>query len=195
MASFRCSFFRFIVAMSSTPSSHGVSAPPKPQRSFTALVRGGQPGGQQQQVMSPQSPSHGSYGRPLPDRPYSVAGQYPSPDRRSFQDYSGYLSSPERRVSVDANGRPVPYHPPPYPGQPVFDNGQYNPIYDQRPASVAAVDDMSRQRIESMERQIANLTGIVQKVLVPGAQNPSGSGGRSGPTGSERGTFSCVQLG
>lgn len=172
----RLPFNRVVIAAS------GPGAPPKPQRSFTALVgppsRNQPPGVPPRGVMSPQSPSHGpQFNRPLPDRPYSVAGQYPSPDRRSFQDYSGYLSSPERRLpgQVPSPGFPQQQQP-----QAGYDYDPYGP----RPNSVAAVvDDVARHRMECMERQLANLTGLVQKALVPSPG--SSSGVRSGPTGSE----------
>ncbi|KAI1288108.1 Coiled-coil domain-containing protein [Halotydeus destructor] len=168
-----------------TMTSNQPGAPPKPQRSFTALlgpgVRGPVPGVPQRAVMSPQSPSHGPFGRPLPDRPYSVAGQYPSPDRgRLVQaDYSGYMSSPERRVP----GTLPSHQAGPMGGS--FDD-PYD-LYGSRPSSVAAVDDLARQRMESMERQIANLTGIVEQVLLPQAGPGPGSAtaGRSGPTGAD----------
>lgn len=155
-------------------ASQQPGAPPKPQRSFQALIgAGGRPAGPPGPagrappgVMSPQSPQHF---RPLPDRPYSVAGQHPHDRLRA--DYSGYLSSPERRHVA----------PPAYPG---FPDDPYA-IYGQRPASVMGMpgDEVARQRMESMERQIAQLTNVVERVLAPQVSSAT----RSGPTGSEKG--------
>lgn len=175
-------------------------APPKPQRSFTALI--GRGGGGGHQVMTPSgpggrgdvfqmSPSHGN-GAPynnqsLPDRPFSVAGQYP-PERRSFPDYSGYLSSPDHRPpnggpgSVGGGDQRVVYGPQGIPigyvqqrpgiSNTIYGETTYNPYgTNARPASVAGMlsEDaiIARQKMESMERQLANLTGLVQGVLQP----------------------------
>ncbi|CAG2162408.1 unnamed protein product [Oppiella nova] len=72
--------------------------PPKPQRSFTARTAL-PPAAQNITSPSMVGPQY-HQNRPLPDRPYSVAGHYPSPDmgRNYAQDFSGYLSSPERRM-------------------------------------------------------------------------------------------------
>lgn len=154
--------------------STGPGAPPKPQRSFSTLVSGQQqrnppagPNGIMSPVnrSTPMSPSHSAF-RPLPDRPYSVAGQFapsngPVPDRRSFPEYTGYLSSPERRIQP---GELVQnsYHP---------GSGFENELYGyagSRPSSVAGgvVDDVARIKMENMERQLMNLTGLVQAALI-----------------------------
>lgn len=162
-------------------------APPKPQRSFTALIgpsRGGH------QIMSPSgvggrdmpmSPSHGSSynNQSLPDRPFSVAGQYP-PERRSFPDYSGYLSSPDhrppngdQRVVYGPQGIPIGFvQQRPGGSNTIYGETTYNPYgTNARPASVAGMPNedaiIARQKMESMERQLANLTGLVQGVLQP----------------------------
>lgn len=174
-------------------------APPKPQRSFTALIgRGGGghqvmgpsgPGGARGDVVQ-MSPSHGNGGggpynnHSLPDRPFSVAGQYP-PERRSFPDYSGYLSSPDhrpppnggpagdQRVVYGPQGIPIGYvQQRPGISNTIYGETTYNPYgTNARPASVAGMmsEDaiIARQKMESMERQLANLTGLVQGVLQP----------------------------
>lgn len=176
-------------------------APPKPQRSFSTLIGNannnngsspginGQLGGQQrspQVIMTQQQPQQGSpgqlYMRPLPDRPYSVTGQYTvgvhqpqgtvSGERRSFpvEGYTGYLSSPERRLPNGQIVRSIYAVAPNQGGQPVmYEDGIYG--YGSRPSSVVgALDDVSRVKMENMERQLANLTGLVQAALV---QSPS----------------------
>lgn len=200
------------------------SAPPKPQRSFPILVAGSnngqQPGNsgtilrspaqhqqqqQQQQQQAPMSPNHVTFGvaagatasaiRPLPDRPYSVAGQFPGgpmlthtghlsgPDRRSFpSDFtpiqSSYISSPERRINQTTVANAVaagelvrnPLYGTTWYGQPVVEDvyASYpHGIISSRPSSVAGgmVDDLARIKMENMERQLANLTGMVQAAL------------------------------
>ena len=121
------------VYYSAMPTSQ--PAPPKPQRSFAANLGSQaaaagliviQPGHSPRPTLvpgapmvppapSPSVPQHLAYhqSRPLPDRPYSVAGHYPSLDRIAQDarisypqganpnggDFSGYLSSPEHRHS------------------------------------------------------------------------------------------------
>lgn len=210
-----------VCAFSST--ANYLAPPPKPQRSFPVLVSGsnnGQGGGnsgtilrspatsqQQQQQQQPMSPNHIAIGvapgntasafRPLPDRPYSVAGQFPGgpmlggggtsaftgPDRRSFPaDFApvqaGYLSSPERRINIAPGEMAVrnPLYGTTWhhgPGGPVLGisedvYGAYgHNIISSRPSSVAGgmVDDLARIKMENMERQLANLTGLVQAAL------------------------------
>ncbi|GFT25373.1 coiled-coil domain-containing protein CG32809 [Trichonephila clavipes] len=124
----------------------------------------------------------GSYRAP-PDRPYSVAGQatyhisperrydpsyHSSPERRSQQE-SGYLSSPERRVdhqrSFSGYSTSSSYEESLYGGS----------IYGTRSGSVTPVIDeeasIHRLRMEYMERQLASLTGLVQKALTSGPPN------------------------
>ncbi|XP_071040796.1 coiled-coil domain-containing protein AGAP005037 isoform X4 [Parasteatoda tepidariorum] len=121
----------------------------------------------------------GSYRAP-PDRPYSVAGQatyhisperrydpsyHSSPERRSQQE-SGYLSSPERRVdhqrSFSGYSTSSSYEDSVYGGS----------IYGTRSGSVTPViDDEAKLRMEYMERQLASLTGLVQKALTTGPPN------------------------
>ncbi|KAH9497725.1 Actin interacting protein 3 [Dermatophagoides farinae] len=97
--------------------------PPKPQRNFPnnsvpqpadiIMIQGLQARSAGQPIVSPSPNTNesqsivGPYNRPLPDRPYSVAGHYPNMDRTGarFQfappantgEFSGYLSSPEHR--------------------------------------------------------------------------------------------------
>jgi hypothetical protein len=149
------------------------------------------PNGQQQQQRSPQvmmtqqhqqTPQQGSpgqlYMRPLPDRPYSVTGQYTvqgapvhlqqQAERRSFpvEGYTGYLSSPERRLPNGQIVRNIYAVGPNQQQQPLmYDDGIYG--YGSRPSSVLGVlDDAARAKMENMERQLANLTGLVQAALV-----------------------------
>ena len=211
------------------------SAPPKPQRSFPILVSGGNNGQQagnsgtilrspaqhqQQQQQAPMSPNHVTFGvaagatasaiRPLPDRPYSVAGQFPGgpmlthtghlsgPDRRSFpSDFtpiqSGYISSPERRINQTTVANAVaagelvrnPLYGTTWYGQPVVEDvyASYpHGIISSRPSSVAGgmVDDLARMKMENMERQLANLTGMVQAALnqpsAPSRSHPQHNG-------------------
>ncbi|XP_055947230.1 coiled-coil domain-containing protein AGAP005037-like isoform X4 [Argiope bruennichi] len=125
----------------------------------------------------------GSYRAAPPDRPYSVAGQatyhisperrydpsyHSSPERRSQQE-SGYLSSPERRVdhqrSFSGYSTSSSYEESLYGGS----------IYGTRSGSVTPVIDeeasIHRLRMEYMERQLASLTGLVQKALTTGPPN------------------------
>lgn len=124
--------------------------------------------------------NHLYQGRPIPERPYSVAGQYPSPERRSYQDYSGYLSSPERRLPQGDGGPSGRLSfPPGYP--PTSYDDMYG-AYGSRSGSVTPViDEEARIRVEYMEKQLASLTGLVQKALT----TPS-STTRTGPTGADQ---------
>ena len=90
-------------------------------------------------------------------------------DRRSFPEYTGYLSSPERRMQ---SGEVVHNS---YPGS-GFENELYG-YAGSRPSSVAGVvDDVARIKMENMERQLMNLTGLVQAALVqPNAQQTTSS--------------------
>ncbi|KAG8187267.1 hypothetical protein JTE90_019159 [Oedothorax gibbosus] len=91
-------------------------------------------------------------------------GHYEPTYRKSFE--SGYLSSPERRYeparvfAAAAAAAPVvsPYEEPYY--------GGAERIYGTRSGSVTpVVDEEARLRVEHMERQLASLTGLVQKAL------------------------------
>jgi hypothetical protein len=141
-----------------------MSGPPlKPQRSFPSQSRSAPP---QSRNIIPPSVSHQN--RPLPDRPYSVAGQYPPPDRSRGQykpDFSGYLSSPERRLPQEGPMRSS------FSGYPsVGFNDPYSP-YGMRSGSVTPViDDETRIRMQYMEKQLESLTHVVQKVLTPTQQ-------------------------
>ncbi|XP_023216951.1 coiled-coil domain-containing protein CG32809-like isoform X7 [Centruroides sculpturatus] len=118
----------------------------------------------------------GAY-RALPERPYSAAGTpsyqssperryelpyHSSPERRTHE--AGYVSSPERR----------PDHQRGFPGFGSSTPSSYDDsstyygerIYGTRSGSVTPViDEEARMRMEYMERQLANLTGLVQKAL------------------------------
>ncbi|KFM72342.1 Coiled-coil domain-containing protein, partial [Stegodyphus mimosarum] len=118
--------------------------------------------------------------RPPPERPYS-AGAVPiytvSPERHYEPTYrksyeGGYLSSPERRYEPTrafAAAAPVsPYEEPYY--------GGTERIYGTRSGSVTpVVDEEARLRVEHMERQLASLTGLVQKALSAPLRQPPAS--------------------
>uniref|UniRef100_V9I985 Coiled-coil domain-containing protein AGAP005037 n=1 Tax=Apis cerana TaxID=7461 RepID=V9I985_APICE len=73
---------------------------------------------------------------------------------------SGYMSSPERGGGVGSGtGR---YPPGPYSAGSSYED----PYYSQYSGTVTPViDEEARIRVEHMERQLANLTGLVQKAL------------------------------
>jgi len=125
------------------------------------------------------------YIRSLPDRPYSVAGQHShgqavmaaAPNRRSFpvEGFTGY-PSPERRLPSGEIVRNVYTVQAQHQGIPImYEDGIYG--YSSRPSSVAGVmDDVARFKMETMERQLANLTGLVQAALInppPAASTPN----------------------
>lgn len=138
--------------------------------------------------------AHPYTNRPLPERPYSVAGHYPSPDRRSFPEYSGYLSSPERRLPNGENlppGARSSFPSPGYSHQAPSVNS-YDDMYgstgpplpghhpSRSGSTTPIVDEEARIRVDFMERQLASLTGLVQKALsTPPTQI------RQGPAGSD----------
>ena len=66
-----------------------------------------------------------------------------------LSDPSGYISSPERTRYISTED-PY-YYPPPR-------SGSITPVI---------IDEEARFRMEHMERQLANLTGLVQKALTP----------------------------
>ncbi|XP_078043149.1 uncharacterized protein LOC144473278 isoform X9 [Augochlora pura] len=73
---------------------------------------------------------------------------------------TGYMSSPERGGGVSSgSGR--------YPAGPYSAGSSYeDPYYSQYSGTVTPViDEEARIRVEHMERQLANLTGLVQKAL------------------------------
>ncbi|KAK9295255.1 hypothetical protein QLX08_010392 [Tetragonisca angustula] len=72
---------------------------------------------------------------------------------------SGYMSSPERGGVGSGTGR---YPPGPYSAGSSYED----PYYSQYSGTVTPViDEEARIRVEHMERQLANLTGLVQKAL------------------------------
>ncbi|XP_018373468.1 PREDICTED: coiled-coil domain-containing protein AGAP005037 isoform X15 [Trachymyrmex cornetzi] len=81
-----------------------------------------------------------------------------TPDR--LHGESGYMSSPERGGGVGSgSGR---YPPGPYSAGSSYED----PYYSQYSGTVTPViDEEARIRVEHMERQLANLTGLVQKAL------------------------------
>lgn len=172
----------------------GNQPPPKPQRSFQQAMVPLSKGVRSTPAPSGPSPSipssrttqsrtlerrhepQGAY-RALPERPYSAAGTpsyqssperryelpyHSSPERRTHE--AGYVSSPERR----------PDHQRGFPGFGSSTPSSYDDsstyygerIYGTRSGSVTPViDEEARLRMEYMERQLANLTGLVQKAL------------------------------
>lgn len=90
---------------------------------------------------------------------------YPPPAKPPTQ-VDGYMSSPERGPRGYGTG----------PGYPGYDDPYYTP-YSPRPGTITPViDEEARLRVEHMERQLASLTGLVQKALtqavVPGPPVP-----------------------
>lgn len=172
----------------------GNQPPPKPQRSFQQAMVPLSKGVRSTPAPSGPSPAipstrttqsrtlerrhepQGAY-RALPERPYSAAGTpsyqssperryelpyHSSPERRTHE--AGYVSSPERR----------PDHQRGFPGFGSSTPSSYDDsstyygerIYGTRSGSVTPViDEEARLRMEYMERQLANLTGLVQKAL------------------------------
>ncbi|XP_074110561.1 coiled-coil domain-containing protein AGAP005037 isoform X2 [Cotesia typhae] len=82
------------------------------------------------------------------------------PSDRSHGE-SGYMSSPERSNNV------VGSNPSRYSSIPFSTTNSYEePYYSQFPGTVTPIiDEEARLRVEHMERQLANLTGLVQKAL------------------------------
>ncbi|GFY49917.1 coiled-coil domain-containing protein AGAP005037 [Trichonephila inaurata madagascariensis] len=126
---------------------------------------------------------HEPQGGYRPERPYSAGAQpiytvsperhYEPTYRKSFE--GGYLSSPERRyeparafaaAAAAAAAAPIsPYEEPYY--------GGTERIYGTRSGSVTpVVDEEARLRVEHMERQLASLTGLVQKALTAPLRPP-----------------------
>lgn len=185
--------------------------PPKPQRNFPnntvpqpdiIMIQGLQARPTTQAIganpteSQPIQPLH--LNRPLPDRPYSVAGHYPTIDRTGARfsfaaaatagDFSGYLSSPEHRPSnaatlmpIQAQGQLRPsfagHH---HPSNRIYDTNMNpppstaavvtNPNIYQRHTSANVVDDEARARMQEMERKIASLTNVVSKALTTGGK-------------------------
>lgn len=133
--------------------SPGVSAP-VPNLVYSAPRAGSQ------NERSSSFPPHGHFhdGRPrVGAEIYSTAGEnFDSLIKRkecsifAVLDPAGYISSPERTpryISEDPY-----YYPPP------SRSGSVTPV---------VIDEEARFRMEHMERQLANLTGLVQKALAP----------------------------
>lgn len=186
--------------------------PPKPQRSYPSntvpqpdiiMIQGLQArpttqaiGANPNESQQPLQPIH--LNRPLPDRPYSVAGHYPTIDRTGARfsfaaatagDFSGYLSSPEHRPSNAATLMPIQaqsqlrasfagHH---HPSNRIYDTNMgapppstatvvTNPNVYQRHTSANMVDDEARARMQEMERKIASLTNVVSKALTTGTK-------------------------
>lgn len=184
------------------PPGQQQQPPPKPQRTFAAspatggliMIQGLAP---RPAAMAPNSATSLAYhqNRPLPDRPYSVAGHYPTIDRATGArlptatatgamntgDFSGYLSSPEHRPSAAMvalhGGQPrapfSAYQPPtgrPYENEVVAGAAAPGAIYTHSAIYGARpanppMDQEARIRMQEMERQIASLTNVVSKAL------------------------------
>lgn len=100
-----------------------------------------------------------------------MAGHYPIltdiTRSRTHPDYSGHLSSPERRFPNGENLVPgvSPRSSFPPQGYNINYDDVYNP-YGTRSGSVTPIiDEEARIRVEYMEKQLASLTGLVQKAL------------------------------
>uniref|UniRef100_T1IL96 Actin interacting protein 3-like C-terminal domain-containing protein n=1 Tax=Strigamia maritima TaxID=126957 RepID=T1IL96_STRMM len=130
------------------PPPGPINPPPKPQRTY-------------QQPVTPMSKS-------MRATPPPQGLPLPAPlDRHHQQTHeSGYHSSPERRMdhhrSVPSYLTPTSTYEEPYYG----DRG-----YGSRSGSVTPIiDEEARLRMQMMERQLANLTGLVHKALTTGRQ-------------------------
>lgn len=177
----------------------GAQPPPKPQRSFNGLpgpahqgliMIQAQPG---MQIPHRPVPIPGNQqlayhqNRPLPDRPYSVAGNYPDaqgvpgayPPNPNNGDFSGYLSSPEHRPSPATmmamqSGSRASFSAGPFgpEGQVLYPAAIYGGQQQQQPLpprgqsnANGPIDEESQIRMQEMERQIASLTNVVSKAL------------------------------
>ncbi|XP_060829797.1 uncharacterized protein LOC132914594 isoform X4 [Bombus pascuorum] len=111
-------------------------------------------GGQLMRAYSPAASSVVGGPNATPTQPKPLA----TPDR--LHGESGYMSSPERGGGVGSGtGR---YPPGPYSAGSSYED----PYYSQYSGTVTPViDEEARIRVEHMERQLANLTGLVQKAL------------------------------
>ncbi|KAL0277335.1 UNVERIFIED_CONTAM: hypothetical protein PYX00_004670 [Menopon gallinae] len=84
-------------------------------------------------------------------------GRFHSQER--LHSESGYMSSPER-----GGGRGYPSYVPSTGSS--YEDPYYSQGYGSRTGSITPViDEEARLRVEHMERQLANLTGLVQKAL------------------------------
>ncbi|XP_042235475.1 uncharacterized protein LOC121875141 isoform X13 [Homarus americanus] len=165
-------------------SAAGGVAPPKPQR--YAGAPGGPAGGPPGLMgmkggLRPSAPPPGPpTGPPDGPRPQHMARSYSSysssPERLDLLYSSqermhgdGYLSSPERSPrpyggSGSSYLTPTPsYEDPYYGGQYGSRSGSVTPIIDEEARSA-----FYSMRVEQMERQLASLTGLVQKALHTG---------------------------
>lgn len=145
-----------------------------------ASSKSGSGGGVPQQApyyMTHSYPPGGSQGAPgasatLPRggpllRAYSPAVAPPVPADRiktlpqtdRLHAESGYMSSPER-------GGPRAYPAAAYPpGGPGYEDPYYSQYASRSGSITPVIDEEARIRVEHMERQLANLTGLVQKAL------------------------------
>ncbi|KAL0277337.1 UNVERIFIED_CONTAM: hypothetical protein PYX00_004670 [Menopon gallinae] len=81
------------------------------------------------------------------------------PPSERLHSESGYMSSPER-----GGGRGYPSYVPSTGSS--YEDPYYSQGYGSRTGSITPViDEEARLRVEHMERQLANLTGLVQKAL------------------------------
>uniref|UniRef100_T1JCW6 Actin interacting protein 3-like C-terminal domain-containing protein n=1 Tax=Strigamia maritima TaxID=126957 RepID=T1JCW6_STRMM len=140
------------------PPPGPIQPPPKPQRTYQQPVTS-----MAKSVRATPPPQ----GPPPPAPSPSPRSNQSMSDRRHQQTHeSGYHSSPERRMdhhrSVPSYVTPTSSYEEPYYG----DRG-----YGSRSGSVTPIiDEEARLRMQMMERQLANLTGLVHKALTTGRQ-------------------------
>ncbi|XP_049769735.1 coiled-coil domain-containing protein AGAP005037 [Schistocerca cancellata] len=169
-----------VVGPKSAGGGPGGVPPPKPVRTYQHNPLGSplSPAGKPGVGGGPPVPPDRLYGPFLPLPSPRDAVYSPTADRLHTE--SGYMSSPER-------GGPSRAYAPPY--APAGASAYEDPYYSQyapRSGSITPViDEEARIRVEHMERQLANLTGLVQKALT---QTPTAVGSTSagGPTPAPR---------
>lgn len=153
----------------------GNQAPPKPQRTFNMLnnkisyMNGGNP--LQQSLNSTNSSlfDKSTNSQQVPDRPYSVAGNYsidnqfslPIQMARSFNGNTQFLTSPERKQFLIQQQQKQPND------LFSFNNGPGLAIGND------LLDDQTKIKMKLMEKQLENLTGIVETVLKPSLNQQS----------------------
>ncbi|KAG7212704.1 hypothetical protein KM043_012976 [Ampulex compressa] len=136
----------------------GPNATPSQPKSLTTPGGGGVPPAKPLRSYQCGKSPLGSLGGSARFSRDSSVSLYSIPDR--LHGESGYMSSPERGGGVGSGtGR--------YPPGPYSTSSSYeDPYYSQYSGTVTPViDEEARIRVEHMERQLANLTGLVKKAL------------------------------